>query len=127
MKIFLVLFLTVFWVVLVKAQPVAEDITHVLEKLRREYNLPAISAAVVSTDKVLASGATGIRIVGKPDRVTVNDRFHVGSLTKPMTATMIAALVEKGKISWNTTPTDVFPELKDRIHPSLRAITIEQL
>lgn len=111
----------------VKAQATTEDITEALEKLRREYNLPAISAAVVSADKILASGAVGVRIVGKPDRVTVNDRFHIGSVGKSMTATMIAVLVERGKISWNTTPADVFPELKDQIHPSLRTITLEQL
>jgi D-alanyl-D-alanine carboxypeptidase len=99
----------------------------VLEQLLREYNLPAISAAVVDRDKVLESGAAGIRVVGKPNRITVKDRFHIGSVTKPMTATMIAVLVEKGEISWNTTLADVFPELKDQIHPSLRTVTLEQL
>ncbi len=127
-KIFLILFLTLFWTVPVKAQQaMREDITETLDNLRREYNLPAISAAVVSADKILASGAAGVRIVGKPNRVNVKDRFHVGSLTKPMTATMIAVLIETGKISWKTTPADLFPELRDQIHPSLRAITLEQL
>ena len=110
----------------VKSEPSAE-IVPLLEEIRKEYNLPAIAAAVVRADGIVSAGAVGVRIAGKPNRVTVADKFHIGSVTKPMTATMIAVLVEKGKISWNTTPADVFPEFKDRIHPSLRAITLEQL
>jgi D-alanyl-D-alanine carboxypeptidase len=99
----------------------------VLEQLRREYNLPAISAAVVDSERVLVTGAAGVRVVGQLNRVTINDRFHIGSLTKPMTATMMAVLVEKGEISWNTTLADAFPELQDRMHPSLQMVTLEQL
>jgi CubicO group peptidase (beta-lactamase class C family) len=103
------------------------ELVPLLEEIRKEYNLPAVAAAVVSADKIFSAAAVGVRVVGKENRVTVTDRFHIGSTGKSMTATMIASLVEKGKISWDTTPADVFPELKDQIHPSLRAITIEQL
>ena len=40
---------------------------------------------------------------------------------------MVARLIEAGKLSFATTPLDVFPELKDTIHPDFRRITIEQL
>ena len=110
----------------VKSKPSAE-IVPLLEEIRKEYNLPAVAAAVVRRDGVISAGAVGVRIAGKPNPVTVANRFHIGSVTKPMTATMIAVLVETGKISWNTTPADVFIELKDRIHPSLKSITLEQL
>lgn len=99
----------------------------VLEKFRDEHNLPAIAAAVVRVDKILAAGATGVRIAGRPEQVTAASRFHIGSVTKPMTATMIATLVEADKLSWKATPADVFPGQKEDIHPSLRAITLEQL
>jgi D-alanyl-D-alanine carboxypeptidase len=103
------------------------EIIPLLEEIRKEYNLPAVAAAVVNSEEIMSAAAIGVRIVDKPSRVTVNDRFHIGSVGKSITATMIAVLVEKGKVSWNTTPTEVFPELKDRIHPSLRSITLEQL
>ncbi len=110
-----------------RAPIVREDISSLLEEVRKEFDLPAIAAAVVRTDGTVAAGASGLRITGKPSRILVTDRIHTGSVTKPMTAAMAAALVEKGKISWNTTLADVFPEWKDQIHPSLRTITLEQL
>jgi CubicO group peptidase (beta-lactamase class C family) len=103
------------------------EITPLLAEMGRQYDLPAIAAAVVRAGSILTAGAAGVRIMGSPLQVTVEDRFHTGSVTKPMTATMIATLVEAGTLSWSTTPADVFPELRDHIHPSLRAITLEQL
>lgn len=103
------------------------EIIPLLEEIRKEFNLPAVTAAVVSSKEIVSAAAVGVRVDGKPHQVTVNDRFHIGSVGKSMTATMIATLVEKGKVSWNTMPVDVFPELKDQIHPSLRSITLEQL
>ncbi|MEP6961436.1 MAG: serine hydrolase, partial [Acidobacteriota bacterium] len=35
--------------------------------------------------------------------------------------------IEAGKLSWTSTPLDVFPEWKDTIHPAFRQITLEQL
>jgi CubicO group peptidase (beta-lactamase class C family) len=42
--------------------------------------------------------------------VTTNDVFHIGSCTKSMTATLTAMLIEEGKLRWDTTIADVFPE-----------------
>jgi D-alanyl-D-alanine carboxypeptidase len=53
--------------------------------------------------------------------------WHLGSNTKAITATMIARLVESGKLSWTATPLEVFPELNETIHPAFRHITVEQL
>ena len=76
----------------------AETIPH-LEQLRQEFELPAIAAAVTRMEETIAASATGVRIMGKRAKVTVEDRFHIGSVTKPMTATMIATLVEDSKPS----------------------------
>ena len=61
------------------------------------------------------------------EAVTVNDKFHIGSVTKSMTATVAAMLIERGKISWTTTIGDSFPDLGDQLHPDYRPVTLEQL
>src|SRR5688500_6981221 len=68
------------------------DMTSILNDLRKEYGLPAIAAAVVRTDGKIDKAAVGVRIAGKDVQVTLSDRFHLGSVSKSMTATMIAAL-----------------------------------
>jgi CubicO group peptidase (beta-lactamase class C family) len=53
--------------------------------------------------------------------------FHLGSKTNAITATMIARLVEAGKLSWTTTAAETFPDLSKTMDPAFRHITIEQL
>jgi len=107
--------------------PADTGLTSLLDRVRREHGLPAVAAAVVRSDTVLELAAAGVRRLGAPDRVTVDDRFHVGSNAKAMTATLLAILVEEGRLAWTTRPADVLPELGDSIHPAYRNVTLEQL
>jgi CubicO group peptidase (beta-lactamase class C family) len=59
--------------------------------------------------------------------VTVNDRFHLGSDTKAMTALLAAMLVEEGKLRWSSTVGEVFPELAGRMDAGLKNVTLAQL
>src|SRR5215510_1386345 len=99
----------------------------VLEDSRAKHEIPSLVAIATRADEVLEIAASGIRREGKPDRVTPKDLFHIGSNTKAMTATLVAILVEQGKLSWSTTPLEVLPELKDTIRPEYREITITDL
>jgi CubicO group peptidase (beta-lactamase class C family) len=103
------------------------DIAEGLETIRAKHKLPALAVAVVVDGKVVATDAVGVRKHGDPTRVTARDKFHIGSVTKSMTATVAAMLVEQGKISWTTTVGKSFPEWTDKIHPDYRGVTLEQL
>ncbi|MEO5596889.1 MAG: serine hydrolase domain-containing protein, partial [Lysobacteraceae bacterium] len=98
-----------------------------LIRLREKYQLPALAAVVVRADTTLDLAVTGLRRQGNPETVELADRFHLGSMGKAITATVIARLVEEGRLSWTTRPVDVFPELAKAIHPGYRDVTIEQL
>lgn len=91
------------------------------------YELPALGAAVVRNGKIIALGVVGTRKAGAKIPVTVNDRFHLGSDTKAMTALLAAILVEQGKLRWDSTVAEVFPELAQKMDPGLRRVTLEQL
>ena len=104
-----------------------EDINSLLESIRQEYNLPALAAAVVLDGDTIALGAVGERKYGSGVAVTNDDQFHLGSCGKAITATMIAVLVEQGKLSWTTTLAEVFPELVDEMLPKYRSVTLLHL
>ena len=104
-----------------------DHLPEILERVRREHNLPALAAVSMSSTGMIELGATGVRAVGFPDRVTTNDQWHLGSITKPMTATVAARLVEKGRIKWNTTIVQAVPELAATIREEYRKITLEEL
>ncbi len=44
-----------------------------------------------------------------------------------MTATVLAALVEEGKLSWEATLEQAFRHLRDTMNPAYRTVTLEQL
>src|SRR5947209_901422 len=98
-----------------------------LENIRQKHNLPALAAAVVVDGKIVVTNAVGFRKNGGAEKVTVDDKFHLGSVTKSMTATVAAMLVEQGRISWTTTIGEAFPELRSAIHPDYLSVTLEQL
>ena len=98
-----------------------------LETIRVKHKLPALAVAVVVDGKVVTTNAVGVRRHGVATQVTPGDKFHIGSVTKSMTATVAAMLVEKKKISWTTTIGESFPEWAKDIHSDYRGVTLEQL
>ncbi len=60
-------------------------------------------------------------------RVNRNDAFHLGSLAKPMSATMFGVLVDQGLLRWDMTMAEMFPELVNVMQPAYRGVTIAQL
>jgi CubicO group peptidase (beta-lactamase class C family) len=104
-----------------------ERLDAVLEPVRQQHQLPALAAAVVVEGRIVAAGAVGTRRAGVAAPVTVDDRFHLGSDTKAMTALLAAQLVEQGRLRWNSTLGEVFPELAGRMDRALAKVTLEQL
>jgi CubicO group peptidase (beta-lactamase class C family) len=104
-----------------------ENLNSLLEPIRQKYDLPALAGAIVTSKGLVGAGAVGVRKYGTQTPVTVNDQFHLGSDTKAMTATMLATLVEEGKLSWTTTLEQVFPELASKMDAAYRKVTLDQL
>ncbi|TWT82372.1 D-alanyl-D-alanine carboxypeptidase precursor [Planctomycetes bacterium CA13] len=110
------------------AQTQAKEMTEKLAEISLKHDVPAMTAVVVNTNGLVKSACFGNRKRGSSDKVELSDRFPIGSNTKSMTATLAAAIVETGKIDWNTTISDVWPKASnDDIHPKLRAVTLDQL
>ncbi|HKS38699.1 MAG TPA: serine hydrolase domain-containing protein [Verrucomicrobiae bacterium] len=105
----------------------SDPVSQMLENIRVKHNFPALAAAVVVDGKTVVTNAVGFRKNGGTEKVAVDDKFHLGSVTKSMTATVAAMLVEQGRISWTTTVGEAFPELKSEIHPDYSGVTLEQL
>ncbi|MFA6915009.1 MAG: serine hydrolase domain-containing protein [Parachlamydiales bacterium] len=107
--------------------PNVKNISPILQSLIEEYKIPGMAAAVVSSDKLIAAGVAGVRSRNYPNKVTIEDQFHLGSDTKSMTATVIARLVERGLINWNTKVVDLFPALQGNIDPRYNNLDLQQL
>ena len=95
-----------------------------LDDFRVHYKLPALAAAS-SRERLFESDVTGYRrtlatVMAEPD-----DQFHLGSLTKAMTSTLLALLVKDGLFSWNSTLGELLPDLEmDPAHRNTTLATV---
>lgn len=103
------------------------QLVDLVEWARASQDLPAMGAVVVLNGQVAEMAVSGLRTLSQNESVSAADAWHIGSLTKALTSTLIAALVEQSVLSWNTTPLEVWPELDATMHPQFRSITIKQL
>jgi D-alanyl-D-alanine carboxypeptidase len=107
--------------------PPADDLSSVLEPIRATASYPALAAAVYEGETLLAIGAVGARAAGDPTPVTVDDRWHLGSCTKAMTATLLALYAEAGELSFDTTLAEAFPGIAPEMDPAFRPITLAEV
>jgi CubicO group peptidase (beta-lactamase class C family) len=103
----------------------SEDVSESLERIREKHDVPGLAAAAVRDGQICEVGATGLRKVGSDDMVTLDDRWHLGSCTKSMTASLAAMLIEDGLLRWDTTVGEILPEID--MSRGWRRVTIEEL
>lgn len=92
---------------------------------------PAIYAAIIDETGTRAIAATGIKKAGENTQASIHDRLYLGSITKPMTATMVGTLIYSGERifenDWDTSISDVFGDLTSEIHRDYHDVTIKDL
>jgi CubicO group peptidase (beta-lactamase class C family) len=98
-----------------------------LEALRAESGAPALAAAAAKRGGASLSLATGLRAVGRSEAVTTDDKWHLGSITKSMTATLVARCVEAGAASWDDTVGGVLGAAIPEMRADYRDITFRHL
>ena len=103
----------------------AEDVSALLEPICERHSLPALAAASITGGEILDAGACGLRKADGTARVTLGDKWHLGSCTKSMTASLAAMLVERGTLKWETTLADAFPKMQ--MDAAWRDVKLEQL
>lgn len=86
---------------------------------------PALAASIVTRDGLVWSGVRGVRRAGTDTLATLDDRWHLGSNTKAMTAAVFGRLVQQGRARWAMPLAAAFPDLT--IDPAWNGITLDDL
>ena len=81
-------------------------------ELRDDAGLTAVAVAVAIDGDLAAAAVSGERRRDSGIPVTVGDRWHVGSITKSMTATLLAVLEEGGLLSADDALTALLPDVE---------------
>ncbi|MDX1385568.1 MAG: serine hydrolase domain-containing protein [Thermoanaerobaculia bacterium] len=80
--------------------PAVDDLAPRLAASIAEGDVPALAAAVFDSASLVAIGVAGVRKLGDATEVTVDDRWHIGSISKSFTATLAARYVDRGELAW---------------------------
>lgn len=114
-----------------EALAIDEAITSELEVFIAEYmeklNVPGVAVAIVQGGEIVYEQGFGVRELGGENAVTPNTRMMIGSTTKPITTTMMAALVDDGLMAWDTPVVEVLPEFAVADPELTQTITIRNL
>jgi CubicO group peptidase (beta-lactamase class C family) len=95
---------------LITCSAYAGDLDAQLASALKDRSIPAMAVLVIRDGKVDSQAVRGVRAAGKPARAQLSDHWHIGSDAKAMTATLIARLVEAGKLSWEAPLSDMLPD-----------------
>jgi CubicO group peptidase (beta-lactamase class C family) len=96
-----------------------EQVTAALAQLEQlaeaaitDGSVPALAIGVVHDDKVVFLKGFGLREAGKPEKVDADTVFQIASMSKPISATVVAALVGDGTVSWDAKISDLDPAFR---------------
>lgn len=89
--------------------------------------VPAVGLLVIRNGEVVDQAVAGIDALGSESAATVDDLWNLGSDSKAMTVTMVARLVERGVLSWETPLSEMLPELAAEMRPEYRDVTLVEL
>jgi len=98
-----------------------------LAALRAKAGTPALGAAWNRKGQPTTILVDGVRSSDSAVAVTAGDQWHLGSLTKAMTATLVARCIEAGLLSWTMTIGEVLgPKVPD-MNPAYKTVGILHL
>lgn len=89
--------------------------------------VPGLSIAVVHRDEVVYLKGFGLRQVGKPETVDADTVFQLASLSKPLSSTVVSAMVSDGKVSWDSRIRDIDPGFTMQDELAAAAVTVGDL
>ena len=104
-----------------------KNLPAIVEFYRDKYDIPALAGISTDRDSILEQGFSGRKIHNIDRDVTSYEQWHLGSITKSMTALLSGYFVDRGLISWSSTIGDIFPELRGVSNDKFLSITLVNL
>lgn len=98
-----------------------------LESAMRGTAVPAMAVLEMREGQVAREAVRGVRRNDGAEPARLDDAWLIGSDAKPMTAALIARLVDHKLLSWTTPLSEMLPTLTARMRPEYRGVTLAQL
>ena len=83
-----------------------------IDRTMKDLHVPGVALVIVQDDKVVYAKGYGVLEIGKPDKVTPDTPFQIGSCTKAFTAASVGLLIDEGKLTWEDKAQKHLPDFK---------------
>src|SRR5438105_454703 len=80
-----------------------------ITKTMQDWKVPGLAIAVVKDDSIMFMKGFGTRTMGTAQPVDEHTLFAIGSSSKAFTATLVAMMVDQGKMHWDDAATTYLP------------------
>jgi CubicO group peptidase (beta-lactamase class C family) len=80
---------------------VPAEVDSFITRALAELNVPGAAVAIIKDDQVVYAKAFGVKELGKPEPVTTDTKFAIGSISKSFTTTLLGILVDEKKVDWD--------------------------
>lgn len=94
------------------AQTGTEGLDAYITKAMADWKVPGLGVAIIKGDSVIYLKGFGVRELGRPEPVTQNTLFAIGSNTKSFTAAAVGMMVDDGKMRWDDKVTKHLPSFQ---------------
>lgn len=75
----------------------------------KAFSVPGVAVGIVHDDRLIYAKGFGVRALGKPEAVTPETLFQIGSTTKAFLGVTLAQAVDAGRLGWNDPVIDHHP------------------
>lgn len=104
-----------------------ESVEDIIRAAVANYDVPGMGAVVASSSEILDLQVVGVKRMNERVPLETVDPFHIGSVSKTFTATVVAKLVEANLLQWDTPVAEVLPEAAESAHSAYDGLTLSHL
>lgn len=83
-----------------------------IKEAHEQFKVPGFAIAIIEGDQTHFMKGFGVRAYGQEEPITTETLFQTGSVTKGMTATLVARLISEGILNYDDTIIKHFPDFK---------------
>jgi CubicO group peptidase (beta-lactamase class C family) len=78
----------------------------------KDWKVPGLAIAIIKNDSIVMMKGYGTRTMNKNETVDEHTMFAIGSSSKAFTSTLVAMMVDAGKMKWDDPATRYLPDLQ---------------
>ncbi len=110
-------------IVSTEGQPSDREFKELLEETVKTHNLVGLQAIVFTHQEILNNEAAGVANTTAKRKLQRTDKMHLGNCGEIITSLVAAAIVNQGKLRWDTKLTDALA-IRTTLRPEYQSITL---